>query len=793
MLLFLPALLLHAETKKSTGNQAVDVKRTAQTDSMAMNLNEVVVAKSMRENAFLNHLPVSSSILSGKSLEALNAQNIHSLSAYVPNLFIPDYGSKITSAVYIRGIGSRLNTSAVGFYVDNIPYLDKSAFDFELQDLQRVEVLRGPQATLYGRNSMGGLIHIHTLSPFDAAGTSLRMSYGSYNELKLELSHSTIFNPNLAFSISTNYNQTDGFEKNTFTGKSSGSQQSGGVRTKLAARFSNGWKADFSANYENSMQNGYPYAPYATSIIGYNDASSYKRDLLSTGLLLEKAMDNTVFSSMTGYQYLRDDLKLDQDFSPASIFTLNQKQKQHAITQEFVLKSKNEQPWEWVVGAFGFYRNMNTDSPVKFKQDGISGMMESNINKNIPASVGMLVDITDNEFTIPSLFTEENYSTAIYHQSTYHFQNLEGLSATVGLRLDYEHVLLDYASSSAMNYKYSMTNRGMTISDALTTDALLDGKVSKGFWQVVPKVSLQYEFNKRNRVYATLSKGYQSGGYNIQIFSDLIQTELQAVMSQQMKQSIATKLQAYVAMGMPQSQVDAIVSRIPASGNVTNIKESISYDPENSWNYELGFHSEPIEGKLQLDAALFYIDCNNRQIAMFSPNGFGRMMKNAAGSFSKGLELSVKAKPLKNVGFNASYGFTEAKFTDYTDSVRVNGVYQEVDYTNNYVPMIPRHTLSLGADYAVAVKTDCLDKIIFAAQYTASGPIYWTEKNSIKQDFYGLTDAQISFLKGDFRLNLWAKNAFNQQYKAFYFESMGSPFAQRGKPGQIGVTAQWRF
>ncbi|MEA4840556.1 MAG: TonB-dependent receptor [Bacteroidales bacterium] len=786
MLLFLPFMMLQAKTNEQTGKFA---ENKIKPDSMSINLDEVVINKSMRENSFLNDLPVSYSVLSGKQLEVQQAQNLRALSVYIPNLYVPDYGSKITSAVYIRGIGSRLNTSAIGFYVDNISYLDKSAFDFELQDIQRVDVLRGPQGTLYGRNSMGGLIHIHTKSPFVDPGNSVRLSYGSYNDLKVELSHAQVFNSNLAFSVSANYNTRDGFEKNTFTGEDCGDLESGGALTKWAARFSNGWKADLSVNYEYSMQNGYPYAPYSEnkSVVSYDGTSSYKRHLLSAGLSLEKPLEKAVFSSMTGYQFIDDDLKLDQDFSPESIFSLNQKQNQHAFTQEFVLKSKEEKPYEWVMGAFGFYKNLDTDTPVAFKEDGVTNLLEGNIVKNLPPF--MSFDITDKEVLIPGLFTENNYSAAIYHQSTYHFQKLKGLSATAGLRIDYEYASLDYSSSANMHFNYDITYMNRSIGDEITTNALLEGLESKDFWQVVPKVSLQYDFNAKNKVYASFSKGYQAGGYNIQLFSDLIQAELKAAMTEQMKESVTAKLQPY----MSPATVGRIAGNIPVSKHVSNVKDVIGYDPEYSWNYELGFHTEPVEGKLQVDAALFYIDCYNRQIAQFSPNGFGRMMKNASGSYSKGFEISVLSKPIGHLVLNAAYGFTDARFTDYKDSVKVNGLESEVDYSGKHVPMIPEHTLSLGADYSWIVRNGFLDKVILGAQYTAASSICWTEDNDLSQGYYGVTNGQVSFLKSNLRLDLWIKNAFDQYYNTFYFESLGHAFAQKGRPRQIGLTVQYLF
>ena len=100
--------------------------------------------------------PSASVCLLDEGLKNRNIKSVNDLAAYAPNFFMPDYGSRITSACYIRGIGSRINTPAVGLYVDNVPFTDKSAYHFDFQDVVRVDVLRGPQGTLYGRNTIGG-------------------------------------------------------------------------------------------------------------------------------------------------------------------------------------------------------------------------------------------------------------------------------------------------------------------------------------------------------------------------------------------------------------------------------------------------------------------------------------------------------------------------------------------------------------------------------------------------------------------------------------------------------------
>jgi len=774
-------------------SNAIALETSIPSDSLKLNIQEIVVTKSLRENAFLYELPAATTVLSGRQLASENRFDLKSVAGQVPNLFIPDYGSKLTSAIYLRGIGTRMNASVVGFYVDDVPYLDKSAFDFEWQDIQRMEVLRGPQGTLYGRNAMGGVIHLHTFSPFENLGTTLRLSYASFNDLQVQASHAQKINDQYAFSLAGNYHENKGFFTNEGTGKKVGATQTAGFRGKLAARYANGWRADLSSAFESTKQDGYAYAPVSSDSISYNDVCAYNRNLFTAGLTLAKATATTSFHSVTGYQQFKDALTLDQDFSTASLFTLRQNQHFNALTQEFVYKSTDVRPLQWVFGAFGSASLTETSAPVQFKQDGIVTMLENNINRGIPASLSMNVHITDNVLDIPSDFNEQRQTAALYHQFSWQLPFVKRLSLTGGLRLEYERVQLDWNSSADMNYLYTMVSHGMTLGESLTANALLKGDASKDYVEVTPKIALEYAYNRKNKVYASLTRGHQAGGYNVQLFSDLIQTELQAVMSQQMKTSMTTQLQALVAYGMPQASVDAIVSHIPESKNVENVSSILSYDPEYSWNYEVGFHSEPITDRLKVDGAFFYVDCYNRQVAQFSPSGFGRMMKNAGQSYSKGFEISALAKVWSNLDVRASYGFTEARFTKYADSARVNGVYQEVSYKGKTVPMIPKHTLSVGADYSMNVNANLLDKVVLSAQYQANGPIYWTEKNDVQQPFYGVADGQVSFAKGSAQLQFWVKNAFNESFRTFYFESMGKGFAQQNRPMQIGATIQYLF
>lgn len=187
----------------------------------ATDLEDVIVVATPKEHVKLRQQPLASTLISPQQMEDQRILSIKDLTAIAPSLFIPDYGSRITSAIYIRGMGSRINTPSVGLYVDNVPMLDKSMYDLSYYDVDRIDVLRGPQATLYGRNAMGGLIKVYTKSPMNYQGTDLRLSTSMYGPHFASLTHYHRISDQFAFSAGGFYEYTDGYLKNTFLDKNS--------------------------------------------------------------------------------------------------------------------------------------------------------------------------------------------------------------------------------------------------------------------------------------------------------------------------------------------------------------------------------------------------------------------------------------------------------------------------------------------------------------------------------------------------------------------------------------------
>lgn len=260
--------------------------------------------------------------------------------------------------------------------------------------------------------------------------------------------------------------------------------------------------------------------------IRINDPSSYWRRTLNNSLYLEWKTGRFILSSTTAYQYLKDDMKMDQDYTEQSVFTLHQKQKQYAWSEELAIKSNTKSNYQWSFGAYGFYNSLNTDGPVIFKKDGLTGILQKafdDILANNPKAPKLTVQGDElNQIYFPGNFDTPTYGFAAFHQSTYNNLFVEGLSITAGIRLDYEKANLDYHSAvDSMKIGVEMGPMKMTLPVTTT----MDGNISQDFLQVLPKVSLRYQCTPETFTYVSVAKGYKTGGYNVQMFGDLVQAQ----------------------------------------------------------------------------------------------------------------------------------------------------------------------------------------------------------------------------------------------------------------------------
>ena len=710
----------------------------------SIELDELTVT-AIKQGA-LARLPVSSSVVTLDQTERLGIATVKGVSDVVPNFFIPDYGSRMTSSIYVRGIGARIDQPAVGLSVDNVPFFNKDSYDFDLVDIADVEMLRGPQSTLYGRNTMGGLVNITTLSPMNFQGIRAMLDYGKANTWRASASYYA--KPIETFGIGANiyYTHTDGFFTNKFNGKKVDKED------QIAGRIKAEWKISPSLHLINTAaasslcQGGYPYAYLNSGEINYNDTCFYRRVAFNDGLTLRLNLDEFTISSITSAQYIDDNMTLDQDFLPLPYFTLTQKRHEWVFTQDFVARSKGERTWQWLAGVFGFYRTSHMEAPVTFFDEGIRQLIEDHRNSSNP---NYPIQWESRRLLLESHFSNPGYGLAAYHESVFNFGDWH---LTGGVRLDYEHTRLNYHSACDSGYEIYQKDSEGDLSPYLYVPIVIDdrGKVNRHFLQFLPKVAAVYDLpvDGLSNIYMSVAKGYKAGGFNTQMFSDVLQQRLMGIMG---------------------------------IGPSYNTEDIITYKPEMSWNFEVGSHYQSTNGKIKAELSLFYILCRDQQLTMF-PDGTttGRVMTNAGKTRSLGGELSVIVHPWKFLSAQLSYGYTNAKFTEF-----FNG---KNNYAGNYVPYAPQNTLFLGAVTDFDVRWRVFDHIEVAADISANGPIYWNEENSVRQNFYAQLGASLTLSHPKYSVTLWGKNLTNTHFDTFYFVSMSNEFLQTGKPIRFGVT-----
>ena len=440
-------------------------------------LSEVTVVefKKSKENLATN----SVSVVDSGFINRHELQSITELTAVVPNFYMPEYGSKQNTPVYIRGVGAKTKGSAVGFYVDGIPHFENSSFDVDMSNIASVMVFRGPQGTLYGRNAIGGIINVTTVSPLTYQGTQFKLGYGSHNDALFQFSHYNKLGSKMGYSVAGGYHYNDGFYRNMFTNEYADQLKDAYGRVALVWLLDNKWFLRVNSMLDYSNQGGYPYGKYnrltgETEPVNYNRYSSYRRLLSTSGLNIRYAGENVSFSSQTAFQYIRDRQGIDQDFTSNDTYFVKNRLKQTMLSQEFMLKSNNSSRYQWLWGAFAMTQHINNTVETQY------------ITK-------------DNAF--PTHYRIPVNALAIYHQST--IKLFSGFSFIAGLRWDYENSTLKYLRET-----YQLSTDGARTEVKNVNSSL-------HFNQITPKFALQYQDERNNNsYYFSVTRGYKAGGFN---------------------------------------------------------------------------------------------------------------------------------------------------------------------------------------------------------------------------------------------------------------------------------------
>ena len=767
--------------------------------SRVYDLDEVVVVSQSKEYLKLRQQPMSSTVLTSNEMSSLGLRDLRELSDYVPSFVMPNYGARFTSSIYVRGIGSRVNSPSMGIYVDDIPLMNKSAFNSYTYQLDRVYVLRGPQGTLYGINTEGGLVRQYTKNPMRYQGTDIRLGIGTRFYRNVEAAHYNKVSDQLAFSVAAFYNGTNGFWKNSLTGERADDMNEAGGRLRLVYEPTQRLSFDWMADYQYVRQKAYPYGvlnPENGDVISdpnQDRQSKYKRNMLNTGLAIKYQGNGFDFHSNTSYQLLKDNLLMDNDYSNIDFVSVDQYQLSNALTQEFSVKSNNQSRWHWTSGIFGSYQWLKTTAPNTFGSafsqmmgQQIGGMIYQQMLKSMAARMGEEaaaaaiqraggVNIGMSLF-VPCVFRTPQFNLGIFHQSD--IDLTDHLTATLGLRYDYTHTKIDYDTRGNSVMDFDIMGQAAKI----VATSIFAHTEKANFNQLLPKFGLTYKFNDGSNIYATVTKGYRAGGFNVQMFGDIIQSDVQS------------GLQGVMQSAMQSRQDIMIVERVPTEEVYASLLDGIKFKPEVSWNYEVGTHLNLFDNLMHADLSAFYMHISDQQLSVFTEDyGYGRKMVNAGKSYSCGVEMTLRGSAVDNrLSWSLGYGYTHAAFKDYTTKASARG--EVIDYKDKKVPFVPAHTLSAMADYRFDFDNSVLQSLTFGLNMNAQGKIWWDEANTYSQKFYAVLGAHVCADLKVCKINLWAKNLTDTKYNTFAFSNKATGkevfMAQRGNPFQMGVNVE---
>jgi iron complex outermembrane receptor protein len=469
-------------------------------------LDEVVVTAQKRDED-AQKLPLSISTFSAKQVEDYKLWNSKDITAIIPNLYSANPGDN-RNVTSIRGITTTSYDPAVVTYVDGVNQFGLDTYIAQLEDVERIEVLRGPQGTLYGRNAMGGVINIVTKQPTNDTHGFAEIDFGNYKGQRYNIGLRTpLIKDKLFFGASMLFTKQNGFYTNQFTGLPFDDQHS--LMGNYYLKYIAGTDLSITLNVkhvENRNNGAFPLASDPVTAlsdpftVNQNNTTTLIDNIFNSSLSVQYSGRAFNFTSQSAYQsnYRYYTTPIDGDFSPIDAISLinnygSNYNKVKVGTQEFRFTSPaaSQSNLKWIAGIYGFYEDNPVKQTTHFGNDAALVQAPSNlssINTNL----------------------EKRYGAAIFGQTTYTIN--PQLDLTLGLRYDYEHNRLNIEGEAQPNGQPAVVIRTDTASDV-------------GFKAFSPKAGINYHVNTNSDLYAVYSKGFRAGGIS-ELSSDPTQPPL---------------------------------------------------------------------------------------------------------------------------------------------------------------------------------------------------------------------------------------------------------------------------
>lgn len=453
-------------------------KLTLSLNRNSIALKEVVVTAERMENS-LQKVPIAMNKINSQQIEQQKIVEMEDLSITVPNFIVTNVGSPALNVFAARGVTfPSADYSALGVYIDGVPMLSGYGSSIQLQDIKSIEILRGPQSTLYGRNALGGVIKIVTEEPKNYARGFVSLTEGNYHTQRYGAGISgPLLKNKLYAGFNGLYDSYKGYFKNRYNDKKFDHPQSYNGNAYLKYYANNRLKFILNAKAEkNEVTGAYPYSLYADALsnprkVNMNGTNIEKRNFFTTSLLSQYKAKNFTLQSITGYTFRENENRdYDIDNTPADYLTLESLQQQKMLTQEFKIVTNQNKKLQFTGGLYGYYDWIK--SPITF----IYGVDAGDYAGNVSSSTNNV----------------KLYGISAYGHLTYRIA--PKWKAAAGLRFDKEkRKLISYM--------------GLKEPDDATKR---DGSNTA----LSPKISLSYQPKKDLMFYASYARGFNQGGFN---------------------------------------------------------------------------------------------------------------------------------------------------------------------------------------------------------------------------------------------------------------------------------------
>lgn len=770
---YFPRLALSTAIASALCTSSIAIAQDGNDNVKEDNINaiETIVVSARKRTESIQNVPIAITAFSGESLEAKGALSIEGLSQHVPGLNISSgtqaTGSSATTSVFMRGIGQidfmATTDPGVGIYIDDVFYSRAMGSNFDLVDLQSIEVLRGPQGTLFGKNTIGGALVVTSKRPDEDFGGSMQLTIGDFGKVEGKGVVNIPLSDNLLSRFSFIAKEKDGFADRVIGDRLGDEKTIGGRASFLYTPSDRGEisliidsidrEATSSVTAVRAYDENAPLAGLWNALVGpglgltapaiVNKDTPFKSNATGpnvddattwgASLKVEWEFDDFTFKSVTAHREMETEFARDGDNSPAQYLQSHNVGDQTQFTQEFqLLGSSFDERLDWVVGIYYLEEEADDFNEVRLA----SGLYESleaiptQLNGSAckapwtaPGCSGNPINIgLDLDFD--AINNVDNESLAVFAHATYKLT--DDWNITAGLRW--------FDEEKEYFLQHDRINAGVPLIGATT--------VSDSWSGVLPLITLDYKINDNSMVYFSSTEGYKSGGYN---------------------------------------------------GRPTTEAEVESFDPEYLWSHEIGYKADLMDGTARLNLAAFYYDYEDIQLSSTNADETGNLIlviQNGGKAETIGFEAELEVRPADGWQITASMAILDAKYKELNEGATVT-----LDHDLVFTP-------DLSGTLGVSYSAEIFDELLLTSRMDVSysGEHFTTVDNSeyLKVRDITLVNARVSLMDFDenWELAVFVTNLTDQEYHGAglnSFDSFGVVESSIAPPRQVGASLKYNF